>query len=211
MMTRQGFALVAMAVVGYVVWRDWQRENEPGAVEPDFIDQAQNTLGDIADGVLFDTQDIDMSQASSNTSAFLQMIRVAEGTDGPNGYRMLFGGSTFSDYSDHPRQYIKAMSNGQPITSSAAGAYQFLAKTWDSVRAKLGLPDFSPANQDAAAVELIRQAGALGDVQAGRFATAVRKVRKIWASLPGAGYGQPERELSTLQAAYVAAGGVVNG
>lgn len=210
-MQRQTFALIVMAGVGYVVWRDWQRQNEPGAVEPDFIDQAQNTLGDIADGVLFDTQDIDMSQASSNTSAFLQMIRVAEGTDGPNGYRMLFGGSTFSDYSDHPRQYIKAMSNGQPITSSAAGAYQFLAKTWDSVRAKLGLSDFSPASQDAGAVELIRQAGALDDVQAGRFATAVRKVRKIWASLPGAGYGQPERALSTLQAAYVAAGGVVNG
>jgi lysozyme len=104
---------------------------------------------------------------------------------------------------------VQIVSNGQAIKSSAAGAYQILARTWDGVRAKLGLPDFSPASQDAAAVELIRQRGALADVRAGRFAVAVDKCKKEWASLPGAGYGQPENSLARLQNAYVSSGGML--
>jgi muramidase (phage lysozyme) len=37
----------------------------------------------------------------------------------------------------------------------------------------------------------------------------VSRVRNIWASLPGAGYGQPEHKIEKLRAAYVAAGGVL--
>jgi lysozyme len=79
--------------------------------------------------------------------------------------------------------------------------------TWDRLAEKLGLPDFSPAAQDVAAIELIREAGALGLVKAGRFAEAVNRVRKIWASMPGAGYSQPEKSLDALFAQYIAAGG----
>ncbi|WP_284454403.1 glycoside hydrolase family 24 protein [Cupriavidus campinensis] len=211
-MTRYEFALLALAAVGYVVWRDWQRSAEPGAQAPDFIDQAENLFYDATEGTFFGgTEETDMGQAANNRAAFLMMIRTAEGTAGANGYRMLFGGGTFDSYADHPRQVVTAMSNGKPISSSAAGAYQFLRRTWDTLAARLGLTDFTPASQDAAALELIRDAGALGDVDAGRFALAVRKVRKIWASMPGAGYGQPEVALNRLQAAYEAAGGVVYG
>lgn len=35
------------------------------------------------------------------------------------------------------------------------------------------------------------------------------KVSNLWASLPGAGYGQPEHRLETLVAAYQRAGGVL--
>jgi len=159
----------------------------------------------------------DEDQAQANIQAFLLTIRTAEGTAGPNGYRTLFGGSLFSDMSDHPRQVKRY---GDKWTS-AAGAYQFMAvspipgggstrvNTWDRISARLGLPDFSPASQDAAAVELIREAGALGDVRAGRFDQALNKCRGIWASLPGAGYGQPERSLDTLRTAYLNAGGTV--
>lgn len=154
-------------------------------------------------------------QAAANEAAFLLTIRTAEGTAGPNGYRTLFGGSLFSDYSDHPRQ---AKRYGQ-LWTSAAGAYQFMAisplpggaftkvNTWDRIKQRLGLPDFSPESQDLAALELIREAGAAGDVRAGRFDEAIRKVRGIWASLPGAGYGQPEKSLATLRTAYLNAGG----
>ncbi|MDT4864541.1 hypothetical protein FQZ97_993050 [compost metagenome] len=211
-MDRYRFALLMMAAVGYVVWRDWQRSAEPGAQAPDFIDQAENLFYDATEGAFFGGyEETDMGQAANNRAAFLMMIRTAEGTAGGNGYRTLFGGGTFDSYADHPRQVITRMSNGKPISSSAAGAYQFLRKTWDTLVERLGLPDFSPASQDVAALELIREAGALGDVDAGRFALAVRKVRKIWASMPGAGYGQPEVALNRLQAAYQAAGGVVNG
>src|SRR3990167_9402573 len=125
---------------------------------------------------------------SNNMRAFLMMIRHAEGTAGPDGYRTLFGGGLFEGFEDHPRQRITRKLGGKPITSSAAGAYQFLERTWDEVQTKLDLPDFSPNSQDRGAVELIRRRGALKLVVGGRFEQAVEKVRKEWASMPGAGY-----------------------
>lgn len=210
-MDRYSFALLMLGAVGYVVWRDWQRAQEPGAQAPDFLDQAENYFYDAAEGQLFGGTEDDMTQAQQNRAAFLMMIRTAEGTAGADGYRTQFGGGLFDSFADHPRQVITRMSNGRQISSSAAGAYQFLRKTWDGLVPRLGLVDFSPASQDAAAIQLIADAGALRDVDAGRFALAVRKVKGIWASMPGAGYGQPEVALASLQAAYVAAGGVVNG
>jgi muramidase (phage lysozyme) len=145
------------------------------------------------------------STAAGNRAAFLAMIRKSEGTAGPNGYRTFYGGSLFSDLSAHPNTPHTAAG----ITSTAAGAYQFLFRTWEECRRALSLPDFSPESQDAAAVFLIKRRGALPDVDAGNFAAAVAACRKEWASLPGAGYGQHENTLASLQAAYVAAGGVV--
>ena len=146
---------------------------------------------------------VDEYQAQANVRAFLDMIAFAEGTAGPNGYRTLFGGQLFDSYAAHPRIFVPFRNT----TSSAAGRYQMLARTWDTLAARLGLSDFSPDNQDAAAIELIRERGALNDVRAGRFELAVSKVRKIWASLPGAGYSQPEKNINTLVAAYLRAGG----
>jgi lysozyme len=155
--------------------------------------------------------------ADANLSAFLWMIRKAEGTAGPDGYRTLFGGDLFTGWADHPRQ-PRRYGN---LWTSAAGAYQFMAvsplpgggstrvDTWDRIARRLGLPDFTPASQDAAATALIAEAGALADVQAGRFDAAVSKVRRIWASLPGSGYGQPEKSLAYLRGVYADAGGAI--
>ena len=146
----------------------------------------------------------------ANRRAFLDMIAYSEGTAGPNGYRTQFGGGLFDSYADHPRKVFSfTNSKGQQLTTTAAGRYQFLARTWDSLKAKLGLADFSPDNQDAAALELVRQRGALPDVDAGRLDVAVQKCAPIWASLPGAGYSQPERKFASLQSAFVQAGGIV--
>lgn len=146
--------------------------------------------------------------AARNERAFLDMIAYAEGTSGPHGYRTLFGGGLFDDFADHPRRLIPFTNGrGERLNSSAAGRYQFLRKTWDSLAKNLALSDFGPANQDRAALELIRQRGALKDVQAGRIATAIAKIAPIWASMPGAGYAQPEKKLTTLVAKYSAAGG----
>lgn len=161
------------------------------------------------------------SRAASNEAAFLKVIRHAEGTAGVNGYRTRFGGALFSSMADHPRIATQFTDKaGRRLWTSAAGAYQFMAvspipgggstkvNTWDRIKAKLGLVDFSQASQDKAALELIREAGALPDVRAGRFADAVSKVRGIWASLPGAGYAQPEKSLPELAAVFQRNGGV---
>lgn len=147
--------------------------------------------------------DIDLT--NRNLRAFLRAIRFAEGTAGADGYRMHFGGSLFASFADHPRRAITARLGGREITSTAAGAYQFLERTWDDVRGSL--PDFSPASQDMAAARLIRRRGALGDVYAGRFAEAVRKCAREWASLPGSPYGQPTKTLDALAGVYLSNGG----
>jgi lysozyme len=149
---------------------------------------------------------------SANVRAFLDMIAFSEGTSGPDGYRFMFGYPMNPDrlmqsFVDHPRQYFDFYVAGKAYKTSASGRYQFLASTWDDLKAKLALPDFGPPSQDAAAIELIRQRGALPDVKAGRVATAIAKCAKTWASLPGAGYGQPERKLASLLNQYAAAGG----
>lgn len=140
-----------------------------------------------------------------NLKAFLIMIQYAEGTYGANAYRMLYGGQLFDSYNTHPNI---AISKGG-LTSTAAGAYQILYRTWTGVQGVLQLPDFSPASQDRAAVELIRRRGALADVLAGKFFTAMERCKKEWASLPGAGYGQKERSLTLLTDVYRYAGGQI--
>ena len=148
-----------------------------------------------------------MTTAEKNLKAFLIMIRYAEGTTGKDGYRKLFGGGLFNDYARHPNTRVTRYG----ITSTAAGAYQILFRTWQEVQAKLSLVDFSPRSQDRAAIELIRRRKALDDVLAGRFSEAILKCRKEWASLPGAGYNQNEKTATALAAVYKIAGGSMVG
>ena len=146
-----------------------------------------------------------------NIRAFLDMIAWSEGTTkvkgSDNGYNVLVGGKLFTGYADHPRVVVDLPRLG--IKSSAAGRYQLLARYFDVYKKQLGLKDFSPAAQDAIAIQQIRERKALPDIEAGRFADAVAKCRNIWASLPGAGYGQHEHKIADLEAAYRKAGGVV--
>lgn len=143
----------------------------------------------------------------ANEKAFLDMLAVSEGTygHGDNGYNVIVGGDLFHGYAKHPNVLVTLNKAG--LKSTAAGRYQFLKRTWDALALKLHLPDFSPASQDLAALELIAECGASDDVRSGRFADAVYKCRKIWASLPGAGYGQHENSLESLGSAYFRAGG----
>lgn len=173
----------------------------------DFIDAGETILNQATE----QPANVDQGTAAVNIAAFLAAIREAEGTaraDDP--YRVVFGyGYTVQDLSDHP--YFTGEWRGAPFGdgqwSTAAGAYQFIRGTWAELSGKLALPDFGPDSQDRAAIELIRQRGALQDVQAGRFADAVQKVRRIWASMPGAGYGQGERSIEWLAQKYSNAGG----
>lgn len=144
-------------------------------------------------------------------TAFLSMIAKSEGTAaiGDRGYNCLVGSTPhqpilFTNYADHPRVRVQF---GPALVSTAAGRYQILARIFDAYKAQLKLHDFSPESQDAIATQMIRERDALKDIEAGRFDEAVQKVRNIWASLPGAGYGQHENQLADLRAAFTQAGG----
>lgn len=137
---------------------------------------------------------------SPNVRAFLRLIREGESSQTDDAYRMIVGGGLFDDFADHPRKYVNLPSLG--VTSSAAGAYQFLARTWDECRNMLGLEDFSPANQDLAAVFLIRRRGALQVLLDGDIEEAIKRCAKEWASLPGSPYGQPTLTLDRALAVY---------
>lgn len=151
----------------------------------------------------------------TNVCAFLDMLAVSEIgaallanplTD--SGYRVMVGSTSakplvFSSYATHPNVFNRA------TNSTAAGRYQLLNRYWVAYKAKLGLPDFSPLSQDLIAIQQIKERKAFALICAGHFAEAVCAVSNIWASLPGAGYGQHENDLASLQAAYIAAGGVV--
>lgn len=146
---------------------------------------------------------------TANQQAFLDMIAHSE--IGPkllaksdNGYNVLVGGTLFDSYKDHPRKLVKINAT---LSSTAAGRYQLLARYFDAYKKLLGLRDFSPDSQDAIALQQIRERQALLLIESGHFADAVKKVSNIWASLPGAGYGQHENKLADLQAAYISAGG----
>jgi muramidase (phage lysozyme) len=143
--------------------------------------------------------------ANPNVQAFLRVIREGETDQTDAAYRTVVGGSLFEGFDDHPRKFVRIASLG--VTSSAAGAYQFLSRTWDECAAALQLPDFSPPMQDLAAVFLIRRRGALQDVIAGRLAEAIRKCNLEWASLPGSPYGQPTKSLDRARAVYAQWGG----
>ena len=141
-------------------------------------------------------------KASSKVKAFLATIRYAEGTAGPNGYKTMFTGKQFSSFAKHPRQLQCTFYAGKRLCSDAAGAYQFLSTTWEP----LGFKDFSPANQDKGAIELLRRGGVLHLVEAGKFEQAIYQASQIWASLPnrygGSAYNQPVKPIQRLRQIY---------
>ncbi len=139
----------------------------------------------------------------------LKVIRFAEGTDGIDGYRTLVGGKLFNSYDDHPRIFVKITMKGVEYTSSAAGAYQFLSRTWDGLVDILKLKDFSPENQILGAIQLLDECGSLLYLEKDRFDEAIYKANRIWASLPGSPYGQPVKSIERCREVYKANGGKI--
>lgn len=157
-----------------------------------------------------------------NVLAFLDMLAWAEGTSTSpatalDGYDVIVTGidrkpEVFKDFTDHPfaQGRPSKVINSKGLKSNASGRYQQMLKDWPYYKAFLKLPDFSPISQDLLAIQHIRECRALPDVLAGRIETAISKCRNIWASLPGAGYGQREHRLDDLLKQYRLAGGVMS-
>lgn len=157
-----------------------------------------------------------------NVAALLDALAFAEiGPDmlaaSDDGYDVLVGSlpgrmRTFSRYDEHPLpNRSDAIEYSAGVWSTAAGRYQILSRYWPHYRDQLDLPDFGPLSQDRYAIQQLREQRALPAIQAGRFIEAVNRARNIWASLPGAGYGQHEHEIDTLARVYAEAGGQFSG
>lgn len=154
-----------------------------------------------------------------NLQAFLDMLAVSEGTSTSpatldRGYDVIVTGADgkpeiFTSYGTHPFADGRPSKviNSHGLTSNASGRYQFMLRDWGHYRLKLNLPDFGPDSQDKWACQLIKERRALDDIEAGHFIVAVGKVSNLWASLPGAGYGQHENRMAALEDAYERAGG----
>lgn len=138
--------------------------------------------------------------SSAPLRAFLRVIREGETNQTDTAYRMVVGGALLDSLDAHPRRLVRI--ERYNLSSTAAGAYQFLARTWDECAAALGLTDFGPAAQDAACVFLIERRKALDDVLAGRVREAIAKCAREWASLPGSPYGQTTLTMARALAVY---------
>ena len=126
------------------------------------------------------------------------MLAWSEGTDNGrqktrnHGYDVIVGGELFTDYSDHPRKLVTL---NPKLKSTGAGRASFpLVMPY---RKQLGLKDFSPKSQDAVALQQIKERGALPMIDRGDIRQAIDRCSNIWASLPGAGYGQFEHKRLT--------------
>ena len=157
-----------------------------------------------ADNTNSASAEIALSGTSPKVKAFLKMIRWAEGTDGVDGYRTQYTGAKFNDFSDHPRVILCAEFEGEKLCSNASGAYQFKDDTYDEKAKKLKLKDFSPKNQDLAAIDLLNDVDAIALIEKDDIAGAIAKASPIWASLPkydgdlhGA-YGQSVKPMKSL-------------
>lgn len=179
----------------------------------DNISSTFNRAQDAAAAVVDSTP---ADQAAANCAAWIATIGQAEGAD----YSTCYGYSyTITDYTDHPAvmgtwagvKLSDAMcanaGYGPGCISTAAGKGQITRPTWLRIKAKLNLPDFSPASQDAAILQLTAERGALEAVKSGDVATAANRCRNEWASLPGNYAGQGQRSAAQLAQWFAAAGG----
>lgn len=130
--------------------------------------------------------------------AFLDMVSWAEGTDkgDQQGYDILFGGGSTSDFSDHPNVtqnfYVKKQN------TTAAGRYQTTNPTYQEFAKALGITDFSPESQDMVGIGLIIDAGAADDILNGNLAGAVEKLKRRWDAFT-------KRKLDDIYSVYNAA------
>ena len=136
---------------------------------------------------------IDQLRTDPRVRQMLEFISAAEGTT-THGYQTAFGGGRINDLSRHPNySKVFTQTDGKKNTTSAAGKYQFIGKTWNALASRYGLHDFGPVNQDRAAIALLAEKGALDPILKGDWQQAINRLGSTWASLPSSPYKQPKR------------------
>lgn len=140
-------------------------------------------------------------------SAFLSLIGWSEGSDYSTIVTGVDGPATFSDFSDHPfaPQFARppVIVRRVPfLQSTAAGRYQLLYRWWVPYKAQLGLTDYSPASQDAVAIQQMKERGGLDLIADGNIEGAIAACSNIWASFPGNDYAQGGKTMGELLERY---------
>ena len=147
------------------------------------------------------------SVGSPEERALLDTIAFAEGVrEGRDGYHTMFGGGRFRNLSRHPRRIISAGG----LRSSAAGRYQFMPDTWDSIPRRYRR-NMRPRSQDRAALYLaMNRRGVTRNmlriaIRTNNFSVISRHLFREWASIrnPRTGRGAyrgQRRGRGTLQA-----------
>ena len=147
--------------------------------------------------------------SSEGWARLRRVLRTGEGTRGNDGYRVMFTGTKFTGFGDHPRK----LHTSGALTSDAAGAYQFLSTTWDEVKRALNLTDFSPQSQELAGRYLTERRGVDPDKvieTKEEFIKVMAKLAPEWASMPiikdgkSVSYygGQTAKDIDTLWQIY---------
>ena len=88
---------------------------------------------------------------------------------------------------DHPRKLVTL---NPKLKSTGAGRYQLLYIGGMPTASSLAWRLLSEKSQDAVALQQIKERGALPMIDRGDIRQAIDRCSNIWASLPGAGYGQ---------------------
>ena len=144
-----------------------------------------------------------MDASTNQSGAVLEAIRTVEGTAGADGYRVCYGYKhVIESFAEHPcitgewtgeslsaAQCARA-GLGPGCVSTAAGAYQMIKPTWRSARDALGLTDFSPASQDAAALWIANNTGAIDALNNGDVQGAIEGLATQWDGFNAARWSQ---------------------
>lgn len=147
---------------------------------------------------------------STYQKALHDSIAWAEGTRNfaKDGYNVMFSFKLMNSCNVHPNQCLAFGSS----CSTAAGRYQFLTTTWNSVKSANGLSSFEPENQEIGAKYLVNTTRHV-TVPSGRamtaseFSNAMSKLSWEWASLPPGRYGQSVKTASQMRNMYCSLAG----
>ena len=151
-----------------------------------------------------------MVEINNQRKAFLDMLAWSEGIDNGrqktrnHGYDVIVGAIIYW-LPDRSSQTCHA----KPKTNHGAGRRTPASSSLrDAYRKQLGLKDFSES-QDAVALQQIKERGALPMIDRGDIRQAIDRCSNIWASLPGAGYGQFEHKAGQPDCKIQSSGGTV--
>jgi muramidase (phage lysozyme) len=138
-------------------------------------------------------------ELTPNQKAALDTIAYCEGTIGARGYQTIASYLYFTG-NQHPGIIDPELYRKTGLNSDASGRYQFISTTWQT----LGMPDFSPKNQDRGAIRHLDRMGATAAINSGDVDQFLRIASGSagWASLPYSLAGQPTKTVDEAIGVY---------